>query len=203
MEAKKDLQTEDDGMEEILDAFFQTSEENANEAAPEAVRLSPEDMLRKLARQPIYEGAKISTLRTCLAFLNLQSVYGSSDASVTALFRLLREQLLSAGNEMPPSRPDAKQLLTSVCLDYNKIHACPNDCILFRILQELWHGIDIADAVEPLGQQHTRIHGLLMWTMHDWPGYREASGLTTLEYNACPICGHLDVLLTWIESGLR
>ncbi|MCO5594020.1 hypothetical protein L7F22_048039 [Adiantum nelumboides] len=43
-------------------------------------------------------------------------------------------------------------------------------------LQELWHGINITDAVEPARQQHARIHGLLMWIMHDWPRYGEASG---------------------------
>ncbi|MCO5558940.1 hypothetical protein L7F22_012531 [Adiantum nelumboides] len=33
---------------------------------------------------------------------------------------------------MPPTRPDAKNLLINLEMDYDKIHACPNDCILFQ-----------------------------------------------------------------------
>ncbi|MCO5596701.1 hypothetical protein L7F22_050769 [Adiantum nelumboides] len=54
------------------------------------------------------------------------------DGSVTELFRLLNEQILPKGNHMPPTRPDAKKLLTNLGMDYDKIHACPNDYILFR-----------------------------------------------------------------------
>ena len=45
-----------------------------------------EDEMRKLARLPLYNGAKISVLRASLAMLNLQSIFGWSDASVSELF---------------------------------------------------------------------------------------------------------------------
>ena len=33
---------------------------------------------------------------------------------------------------MPKSRSHARSLVTSLGLDYNRIHACPNDCVLYR-----------------------------------------------------------------------
>ena len=45
--------------------------------------------------------------------------------------RLLKDQFLPVDNDMPPSRSDAKQLLASMGMDYQRIHACQNDCILF------------------------------------------------------------------------
>ena len=44
-----------------------------------------EEVMRNLARFPLYEGAKISVLRASLAMLNLQSIFGWSDTSVSAL----------------------------------------------------------------------------------------------------------------------
>ncbi|MCO5588689.1 hypothetical protein L7F22_042648 [Adiantum nelumboides] len=45
---------------------------------------------------------------------------------------LLNKQILPKGNRIPLTRPDAKTLLTSLGMDYDKIHACYNDCILFQ-----------------------------------------------------------------------
>ena len=56
-------------------------------------------------------------------------------------------------------------------------------------LQTLWTGIHVTDMSKPTGQRTSMIQGILMWTMHDWPGYGECSGLTVSGYNACPICG--------------
>ena len=43
--------------------------------------------MRKLARLPLYNGAKIFVLRASLAMLNLQSIFGWSDTSVLALLK--------------------------------------------------------------------------------------------------------------------
>ena len=45
--------------------------------------------------------------------------------------RLLKDQILPTGNEMPPTQTYAKKILTTIGMEYNKIHACRNDCILF------------------------------------------------------------------------
>ncbi|RYA73316.1 hypothetical protein DD595_25115 [Enterobacter cloacae complex sp. 4DZ3-17B2] len=48
------------------------------------------------------------------------------------LCRLLKEHILPADNVMPDSRDEARKILRNLGMDYNSIHACPNDCILFR-----------------------------------------------------------------------
>ena len=81
---------------------------------------------------PVCEGSRASILCTCLTLLNLHLTYGWSDASVTALFKLMKTTILPNENEMPESRDVAKKILTDVGMDYTTIHACQNDCILFR-----------------------------------------------------------------------
>ncbi|MCO5549938.1 hypothetical protein L7F22_003415 [Adiantum nelumboides] len=79
----------------------------------------------------LYEGARVSRLRVLLGLLNLQTIYGWSDVSVTALFQLL-QKILPEGNCMPESRNAAKKTLATLGLDYESIHACPNDHVLFK-----------------------------------------------------------------------
>src|SRR5690348_6879312 len=45
--------------------------------------------------------------------------------------RLLKK-ILPSGNRMPNCRSHARSLVTSLGLDYNCIHACPNDCVLYQ-----------------------------------------------------------------------
>ena len=81
-------------------------------------------------------------------------------------------------------------------------------------LQILWQGIHVEDISRPIGQRHFEARAILMWTMHDFPGYGECSGivpdpsiyiyetdvinvniyagragLSTSGYHACPRCG--------------
>ena len=67
-----------------------------------------------------------------LSILNLQSIYGWSDTSVNALLNILKSALLLETNQMPKSRDVAKGTLSDVDMDYECIHACPNDYILYR-----------------------------------------------------------------------
>ena len=43
-------------------------------------------------------------------------------------------------------------------------------------LQILWHGIKVHDVSRPIGMRDAEVKGILMWTMHDYPGYSECSG---------------------------
>ncbi|XP_031108723.1 uncharacterized protein LOC116013215 [Ipomoea triloba] len=56
---------------------------------------------------------------------------GWSDKSFTALLEILKD-MLPNGNELPKSTYDAKKILCPMGMGYKKIHASPNDCILFR-----------------------------------------------------------------------
>ena len=70
--------------------------------------------------------------RACLSILNLQSIYGWSDASVNALLSLLKSTILPQINELPTSRDVAKSIVLEIGMEYKSIHACPNDCILYH-----------------------------------------------------------------------
>ena len=47
------------------------------------------------------------------------------------LLALMRD-ILSEDNVLPNRTYEAKKNLCSISMSYDKIHACPNDCILFR-----------------------------------------------------------------------
>ena len=40
--------------------------------------------------------------------------------------------MLPINNEMPLSMYEAKKTLNALGMEYEKIHACPNDCILYK-----------------------------------------------------------------------
>ena len=43
-------------------------------------------------------------------------------------------------------------------------------------LQILWHGIHVHDVSCPIGMRYAEVKEILMWMMHDYPGYSECSG---------------------------
>jgi len=66
-----------------------------------------------------------------LALVNLKARFGWSDKSFTELLVLLKK-FLSEDNTLPKNQYEAKNILCLVEMEYQKIHACPNDCILYR-----------------------------------------------------------------------
>ncbi|KAL3696626.1 hypothetical protein R1sor_010702 [Riccia sorocarpa] len=63
---------------------------------------------------------------------------------------------------------------------------------LVEELQQLWDGVDdVYDGrTEQIGRNRWfTLKGVLLWTMHDYPGYAQVSGFQTSGYAACPTCG--------------
>ena len=60
---------------------------------------------------------------------------------------------------------------------------------LIEELQILWEGIQVFDMSKPIHTHIATIRGIIMWTMHDFLGYGECTGLATSGYHAYPICG--------------
>ena len=115
--------------------------------------------MQKVSCLPFYNGAKICVLHAFFTIINLQSVYGLLDASVSKLLkqngletlfvalkqlyfflsskfvlilqRLLRDHIFPIQNDIAPTCGDAKKLLKSMVMNYTKIHACSNYGILF------------------------------------------------------------------------
>ena len=63
--------------------------------------------------------------------MNLKATNGWTDKSFTELLVLLNE-MLPEGNTLPTRNYDAKKILCPMGMEYKRIHACPNDCILYR-----------------------------------------------------------------------
>ncbi|XP_071687302.1 uncharacterized protein [Rutidosis leptorrhynchoides] len=93
------------------------------------------DRLQQLfvnAEKPLYTGfMNFSKLSAVIQLVNLKSNNGWSDTSFTSLFELLNK-MLPEGNELPVSIYQAKKLMCPMGLEIQRIHACPNDCMLYR-----------------------------------------------------------------------
>ena len=65
-----------------------------------------------------------------LALVNLKARFGWSDKSFTELL-VLSKKMLPRDNMLPKNHYEMKKILCPVGMDYQKIHACPNDDILY------------------------------------------------------------------------
>jgi hypothetical protein len=93
-------------------------------------------ILEKSSREPLYDesngcGKKFTQLRVMLELLKLKASHGWSDNSFSDLLSLLTK-LLPKPNTLPTSTYRTKKLICSLSLGVEKIHACPNHCILYR-----------------------------------------------------------------------
>ena len=66
-----------------------------------------------------------------LSLVNVKARYGWSDKSFSSLLLVVQDMLLEE-NMLPKSYSQAKKILCPMGMEYYKIHACPNDCILYR-----------------------------------------------------------------------
>ena len=90
------------------------------------------DNLCRDKEEPLYPGCtNMSLLAAVLRLFNLKARHGWTDKSFTELLELLKE-MLPEGNTLPNRNYAAKKILCPMGMEYKKIHACPNDCILFR-----------------------------------------------------------------------
>ena len=83
------------------------------------------------AERPLYDNSENSKLASLVKLHNLKARYGMSDTCFSELLGTVGG-LLPKGNVFPQSSYEAKKTLTKLGLEYIKIHACPNDCILYR-----------------------------------------------------------------------
>ncbi|XP_050379432.1 uncharacterized protein LOC126796735 [Argentina anserina] len=82
--------------------------------------------------KPLYPGCtKTTKLNGLVQTFNLKAKHGMTDACYSDML-LMIGGLLPEGNEVPASLYEAKKTLAVLGMEYEKIHACPNDCILYR-----------------------------------------------------------------------
>lgn len=88
--------------------------------------------LLKDAEKPLYNGCpNFTKLSAMVELFNLKSKYGVSDKFFNELLILLNK-MLPEGNEMMKSTYEAKKTMKAMGSGYIKIHACINDCVLYR-----------------------------------------------------------------------
>ena len=86
---------------------------------------------------PLYPGCASHTkLSATILLYKHKARNGVSDTAFTELLKLLKD-MLPMENTLPDSTYATKKLLKSFGLGYRQIHACVNDCCLFR--KELAH----------------------------------------------------------------
>lgn len=87
--------------------------------------------LLKDVEQRLYRGCeKFSKLSFIIKLFHLKILNHLSSKSFTILLELLKEALPN-GERLPNSYYEAKKIICDLGLDYLKIHACKNDCVLF------------------------------------------------------------------------
>jgi hypothetical protein len=84
---------------------------------------------RKLFYPDCKQGHK--KLGTTLEMLQWKAKYGVSDKVFEGMLKIVKDKL-PENNELPSTTYEAKQTMCTLVLEVQKIHACPNDCILYR-----------------------------------------------------------------------
>ncbi|XP_040994376.1 uncharacterized protein LOC121240926 [Juglans microcarpa x Juglans regia] len=88
------------------------------------------DQLLEDARRPLFDGCtEFSELSFVVKLLHIKSIGGWSIKSFDMLLDLLRSAFLNA--LLPQSNEKSRSLERGLGFKYHKIHACPNDCILY------------------------------------------------------------------------
>jgi len=93
-------------------------------------------------------------------------------------------------------------LLSLIIPSPDNVKSSNFDVYLAPVLEELaklWRGVRGVDVLEPPGRRQFIMRAILMWTMHDFPGYRIVSGCQHQSYKACPPCGS-NIVSRWSKE---
>ncbi|XP_020249397.1 uncharacterized protein LOC109826788 [Asparagus officinalis] len=97
----------------------------------------PEDLDRIMklledSEKDLYEGCtEYSRFSFMLELLHIKNLSGMANTYFEMLLDLLRKVVPGGERSIPKTTYAAKQIVSDLGLDYNKIDACPNDCILY------------------------------------------------------------------------
>ncbi len=84
------------------------------------------------AQTPIFQGARLSRLAAILGLLDIQAKHKASSTILSDIFQFCHSLLLPEENVLPGSWKEAKKILSSIGMEYQIVHACVNDCMLFH-----------------------------------------------------------------------
>ncbi|XP_035538474.1 uncharacterized protein LOC118343797 [Juglans regia] len=122
-----------DMLDDIRAGTFDDAPQDSTPAAnrPRETVDSPSfEQLLEDARRPLFDGCtKFSKLSFVVKLLHIKSIGGWSIKSFDMLLDLLRSAFPDA--LLPQSYEESRSLERGLGFKYHKIHACPNDCMLF------------------------------------------------------------------------
>ncbi|XP_020085892.1 uncharacterized protein LOC109708518 [Ananas comosus] len=133
----------DDGREDINrmveDMFAHKGHAETSEAGKESIGCEQSNIdaqnyfhLLEECEQDAYPRCKkYSKLKFLVTLLNLKCLNGWTDKSVTMLLEFLKD-FLPADANIPKSYYEMKNIIKDLGLQYIKIDACKNDCVLYR-----------------------------------------------------------------------
>ncbi|KAL6217008.1 hypothetical protein ACLB2K_010226 [Fragaria x ananassa] len=129
----------DGGIETMLDDLYpgvrDTTEDPPNGNVPPP--LPPDDVRRfyellEETNKEIYPGCqKMMKMEFLVKLVEHKCKYGISEVALNSILLLIK-CILPKGETLPENFGHAKTLVSKFGLKYEKIHACPNDCILYR-----------------------------------------------------------------------
>nr|ABA97149.1 transposon protein, putative, CACTA, En/Spm sub-class [Oryza sativa Japonica Group] len=185
-----------------LDQMLQDAKEDC-ESEKGAHKL---DKMLEDHRTSLYPGCEQGhkKLDTTLEFLQWKAKNGISDKTFGDLLKLVKN-ILSEGNKLLETTYEAKKIVCPLGLEVQKIHACPNNCILYRGPKQPGNDIDVylRPLVEDLKllwkkedvpvwdedkQEEFNLRALLFVAINDWPALSNVSGQSNKGYKACTHC---------------
>lgn len=120
-----------DNLREMLH-LTQINRQNIEEGQPSRPSVNAENLHRCFedGRQPLYPGCKkFSRLSFIISLYSLKCQHGITESAFGDILELIREAFPQA--HIPLSFSAAKKVIKDIGLDYQRIHACPNDCMLY------------------------------------------------------------------------
>ncbi|XP_021861458.2 uncharacterized protein [Spinacia oleracea] len=80
---------------------------------------------------PLYKESKYTKLSAIVKLYNVKVGHSVTNQCFTTFLKVFKD-ILPPENVLPSRTYKAKKMLCTTDLNYEKIHACPNDCILYR-----------------------------------------------------------------------
>ncbi|GKA27523.1 ribonuclease H-like domain-containing protein [Tanacetum coccineum] len=98
------------------------------------------------AEKPLYDGCKKFTkLSPVLRLFDVKAANGISDKGFTDIFKVVHD-FLPEDNELPISVYKAKKMICPIGLEIKRIHACPNDCVLYTNEKKDLHNCHVCNS---------------------------------------------------------
>ncbi|GKA30258.1 tetratricopeptide-like helical domain, DYW domain protein [Tanacetum coccineum] len=112
--------------EEMLDG----EEDESAETSDHNVEDIPYKKLLEQCDEELYPSCKFSSLSFTLRLYHIKCIGGISNKAFGMIIELLRDAFPHI-TSLPSSAHQTKKLTNDLGLGYKKIHACPNDCMLY------------------------------------------------------------------------